>query len=59
MPVRVEKRGGKFRVVEPSGKIATTSSGKARDGGGHTSKAKAVAQVRAMNAKPGVLTGKK
>lgn len=51
MPVKVVKRGGKYRVVEPSGKIAKTDKGKARDGGGHASKAKAEAQARAMNSK--------
>ena len=49
MPVHVEKRGNKYRIVEPGGKIAKTSKGSARDGGGHTSKAKASAQVRAIN----------
>jgi hypothetical protein len=49
MPVRAVKRGDKWRVVEPSGRIAKTSTGKARDGGGHSSKAKATSQVRAIN----------
>lgn len=49
MPVHVEKRGSKYRVVEPSGRIARTPSGKPRDGGGHPSKAKATRQVQAMN----------
>ena len=49
MPVHVEKRKGRWRVVEPSGRIAKTSKGKARDGGGHASKAKATRQVRAIN----------
>lgn len=49
MPVHVEKRGSRYRVVEPSGKIAKTSKGNARDGGGHATKAKAGAQVRAIN----------
>jgi len=30
MPVHVEKRGGKFRIVEQSGRIATTDKGNAR-----------------------------
>lgn len=51
MPVKTVKRGGKFRVVEASsGRIAKTSSGKPRDGGGHSSKKKAAGQARAMNA---------
>lgn len=51
MPVRTAKIGGKHRVVETGGRIARTSTGKARDGGGHVSKAKAVRQVRAINSK--------
>jgi len=51
MPVKVAKRGGKFRVVEPSGRIAKTSTGKARDGGGHASRAAAQRQANAMNRK--------
>ncbi len=49
MPVTTRKRGGKFRVVEPSGRIAKTKTGKAVDGGGHASKAKAGRQARAIN----------
>ena len=49
MPVHVEKRGKRYRVVEPGGKIAKTSKGNPRDGGGHASKAKANAQARAIN----------
>jgi len=49
MPVHVEKRGKKYRVIERSGRIAKTSKGTPRDGGGHASKAKASAQVRAIN----------
>lgn len=49
MPVKVSKRGHKFRVVERSGRIAKTSRGHARDGGGHASRTKAVKQVRAIN----------
>ncbi len=49
MPVHIEKRGAKYRIVEPSGKIAKTPNGKPRDGGGHTSKEKAAAQARAVN----------
>ncbi len=51
MPVSVEKRGDKYRVVEKSGKIAKNAAGTAVDGGGHPSKVKAVAQVRAINSK--------
>lgn len=50
MPVKVVKRDEKFRVVEAStGRIAKTSKGNARDGGGHTTKTKAEAQARAIN----------
>ncbi len=52
MPVSVRRRSGKYRVVETaSGHIATTSGGKARDGGGHSSQAKAKRQARAINSK--------
>lgn len=52
MPVKVVKRRGKYRVVESAtGRIAKTENGKARDGGGHASKDKAVRQVRAINMK--------
>ena len=49
MPVRVSKHKGIYRVVETDGGIAKTKNGNARDGGGHKSRAKAEAQVRAMN----------
>lgn len=50
MPVKVVKRGGKFRVVEAAtGKIAKNKAGTAVDGGGFSSKDKAVGQVGAIN----------
>lgn len=50
MPVKIVKRGDKFRVVESStGEIAMTSKGNARDGGGHTSRNKAQRQANAIN----------
>lgn len=49
MPVHVEKKGNKFRVVEPSGKIAKNSAGTAIDGGGHSSKVAAQKQATAVN----------
>jgi len=50
MPVKVVKSGKKFRIVEKStGRIAKTSTGKARDGGGHASKAKAGRQASVLN----------
>ena len=50
MPVTVSKRGDKHRIIEKdSGRIAKTSKGNPRDGGGHASKAKAQRQARAIN----------
>lgn len=49
MPVHVEKHGDKYRVVEQSGRIATTDKGNARDGGGHTSEREAYAQAYSIN----------
>lgn len=52
MPVCVRKRDGKYRIVECStGRIAKGSRGKARDGGGHRSKASAARQASAINSK--------
>lgn len=50
MPARAIKRGGKWRVVEPSGKLVKRN-GSPVDGGGHESKEKAQAQARAINSK--------
>lgn len=49
MPVHVERRGGKYRLIEPGGQVATTSQGTARDGGGHPNRDKAERQARAIN----------
>lgn len=49
MPVQVRKRNGKYRIVEPDGKIAKTKNGKPRDGGGHDSKKKAEIQKSKIN----------
>lgn len=50
MPVKVEKRGPKYRVVESVGhKIAKNRSGSSLDGGGYSTKDKAVKQVQAVN----------
>lgn len=49
MPVYVEKRKDKYRLVEPSGSIAKNKSGTAIDGGGHVSKAAAQKQATAVN----------
>lgn len=53
MPVKVARRGDKFRVVEEDGTIAMTAKGAARDGGGHRSRAKAKRQARAINTPSG------
>lgn len=50
MPAKVVKRGNKFRVVEPNGKLVKRSNGKAVDGGGHSSREKAQRQAAAVNA---------
>lgn len=49
MPVKVAKRGDRFRVVEMDGKIAKNQAGTALDGGGKKSKAAAQRQVSAVN----------
>lgn len=50
MPVTTRKRGKKYRIVESAtGRIAKTPKGNARDGGGHSSRTKALRQVRAIN----------
>lgn len=48
MPAKVQKRGDKYRVVEPSGKLVTRN-GSAVDGGGFKSKESAVKQAQAIN----------
>ena len=50
MPVHVKKQGDKWRIVESGGNLAKTDSGKARDGGGHGTRKKALAQMRVINA---------
>ena len=50
MPVKVQKRGDVYRVIEAdSGRIAKTMNGNPRDGGGHGDRDKAMRQARAMN----------
>lgn len=49
MPAKVAKKGDKFRVVDPDGKIAKNSAGTAADGGGHSRKEDAERQARAIN----------
>ena len=50
MPVGIKRINGKYRIVEPSGEIATTPNGFARDSGGHKTRDKALRQMRAINA---------
>jgi len=50
MPAKVRKRNGKFRVVEPNGRLVKRK-GTPVDGGGHRTKQKAVKQARAINAR--------
>jgi hypothetical protein len=50
MPVKVAKRGDKYRVVEASTGKVVQRGGSAVDGGGHSSQAKASSQARAINA---------
>jgi len=49
MPVTCKLRKGKYRIVEPSGKIAKTDKGNAVDGGGHATMAKCQKQAAAIN----------
>ncbi len=51
MPAKVEKRGQKYRVVEAATGKVVKRSGSAVDGGGHSTKAQAAAQARAINRK--------
>jgi len=51
MPVHCERRGALYRLVETAtGKLATSSGGKAADGGGHKDKATCQRQANAINA---------
>lgn len=51
MPVCVEKRGKKYRIVNcASRQIETNKAGTPLDGGGHDSKDAAMKQMRAINA---------
>lgn len=51
MPVKVAKRGNKYRVIEAhTGNLARNKSGGVVDGGGFKTKEKAQRQVRAINA---------
>lgn len=50
MPVKVMRKGGKFRVVESeSEKVARNAAGTPVDGTGHSSRAAAQRQATAIN----------
>lgn len=49
MPAKAVKKGDKFRVVEPTGKLVRNAAGTPIDGGGHKTKAKAAKQAAAVN----------
>lgn len=51
MPVKVQEIKGRFRIVEPDGSLVKNEKGTPVDGGGHTSKKEALAQMRAINSK--------
>ena len=52
MPVKPAKRGKKWRVVEASsGNVAKNRADTAIDGGGYATRAKALAQARAVNSR--------
>ena len=50
MPATVKEKAGKWRVVEPNGRLVRNKSGTPIDGGGHSSRLKAMKQARAVNA---------
>ena len=50
MPVTCKLKEGKWRVVEPGGKIAKNDKGTAVDGGGHETKTQCQRQAKAINA---------
>ncbi len=49
MPVQVAKRGTRFRLVDPDGRIARNRKGTALDGGGRVSREAAARQARVIN----------
>jgi hypothetical protein len=49
MPLSVKEIQGRFRLVEPSGEIAKNENENPVDGGGYSSKKKALAQLTAIN----------
>lgn len=57
MPTRVERRDGKFRVVDPDGSVTENKAGTSVDGGGHATREEAEAQSRAINMHEGKAKG--
>lgn len=53
MPASTEQRDGKWRVVEPNGRLVRNIAGSPVDGGGFESQAAASRQARAINAQRG------
>ena len=51
MPVEVKKRNRLWRLLDPDGNVERTRKGAAVDGGGHASRAAALAQRRAIEAR--------
>lgn len=51
MPVKVVRRGKKYRLIDPDGKIAKNKAGTAIDGGGHQKREMAERQARAVNSR--------
>ena len=50
MPVRVIKRGAKYRIIDvATGKLTKRKGGKSVDGRGHATRAKAKLQAAAIN----------
>lgn len=49
MPVHTDKKGDKWRILDPDGSITKNNAGTAVDGGGHESKGDALSQVQAIN----------
>jgi hypothetical protein len=49
MPISVDKKDKKWRLVDPSGKVAKNRSGTPLDGGGYASKEHAISQMSAIN----------
>ena len=49
MPVHTEKKGDKWRILDPDDSVIKNNSGTAVDGGGHDAKSRAISQAQAIN----------